>query len=148
MRPADAHRVTVFGSTLNISATSPGVNNRSEISMVTCHLHNRAPTGLVRRAGVCPLCDIRSGPLRFDRPEHPKRMYGFSELHTLCPDSTLTLGLVASGRTRISLLRRHVPPFGPLNRLIGTNRLRRSSGARMGPRRRYVRTRKPRRLKV
>jgi hypothetical protein len=27
--------------------------------MVTCHLHNRAPTGLVRRAGVCPLCDIR-----------------------------------------------------------------------------------------
>ena len=38
MRPADAHRVTVFGSTLNISATSPGVSNRSEISMVTCHL--------------------------------------------------------------------------------------------------------------
>ena len=58
MRPADAHRVTVFGSTRNISATSPGVSNLSEISMVTCHLHIRAPTGLVRRAGVCPLCDI------------------------------------------------------------------------------------------
>jgi hypothetical protein len=27
--------------------------------MVTCHLHIRAPTGLVRRAGVCSLCDIR-----------------------------------------------------------------------------------------
>src|ERR1700712_3295219 len=38
MRPAEAHRVTVFGSTLNMSATSPGVSNRSEISMVTCHL--------------------------------------------------------------------------------------------------------------
>ena len=37
MRPADAHRVTVFGSTLNIAATSPGVSNRSGISMVTGH---------------------------------------------------------------------------------------------------------------
>jgi hypothetical protein len=33
MRPAEAQRVTVFGSTLNISATSPGVSNRSGISM-------------------------------------------------------------------------------------------------------------------
>ena len=33
MRPADAQRVTVFGSTLNISATSPGVSNRSGVSM-------------------------------------------------------------------------------------------------------------------
>jgi hypothetical protein len=37
MRPADAHRVTVFGSTLNMAATSPGVSNRSGISMVTGH---------------------------------------------------------------------------------------------------------------
>ena len=35
IRPADAHRVTVFGSTLNITATSPGVSNRSGVSMVT-----------------------------------------------------------------------------------------------------------------
>jgi len=35
IRPADAQRVTVFGSTLNITATSPGVSNRSGISMVT-----------------------------------------------------------------------------------------------------------------
>ena len=33
IRPAEAQRVTVFGSTLNISATSPGVSNRSGISM-------------------------------------------------------------------------------------------------------------------
>jgi hypothetical protein len=33
MRPAEAQRVTVFGSTLNISATSPGVSNRSGFSM-------------------------------------------------------------------------------------------------------------------
>jgi Lrp/AsnC family transcriptional regulator, leucine-responsive regulatory protein len=46
------------------------------------------------------------------------------------------------------LLRPHVPPFGPLNRLFGTNRLRDVIGRRMGRRRRYVRTRKPRRLKV
>jgi hypothetical protein len=28
IRPAEAHRVTVFGSTLNINATSPGVSSR------------------------------------------------------------------------------------------------------------------------
>ena len=33
IRPAEAQRVTVFGSTLNISATSPGVSNRSGVSM-------------------------------------------------------------------------------------------------------------------
>jgi len=35
MRPADAHRVTVLGSTLNIRATSPGVSSRSGFSTIT-----------------------------------------------------------------------------------------------------------------
>jgi hypothetical protein len=34
MRPAEAHRVTVFGSTLNIKATSPGVSSRSGFSTI------------------------------------------------------------------------------------------------------------------
>ena len=35
IRPVDAHRVTVLGSTLNIGATSPGVSSRSGFSIVT-----------------------------------------------------------------------------------------------------------------
>jgi len=35
MRPAEAHRVTVFGSTLNSRATSPGVSNRSGFCTIT-----------------------------------------------------------------------------------------------------------------
>jgi len=35
IRPADAHRVTVFGSTLNSRATSPGVSNRSAFCTIT-----------------------------------------------------------------------------------------------------------------
>jgi hypothetical protein len=38
IRPADAHRVTVLGSTLNIRATSPGVSSRSVFSIVTVDL--------------------------------------------------------------------------------------------------------------
>jgi len=34
MRRADADRVTVFGSTLNIKATSPGVSSRSWFSTI------------------------------------------------------------------------------------------------------------------
>src|SRR6478672_12199511 len=35
MRPADAHRVTVLGSTLNSRATSPGVSHRSGLCTIT-----------------------------------------------------------------------------------------------------------------
>ena len=38
MRPDAAHLVTVFGSTRNIRATSPGVSNRSWMSIVTGYL--------------------------------------------------------------------------------------------------------------
>ena len=54
MRPADAQRVTVFGSTRNMSATSPGVSSRS-VSMVTLPPPYRAPTGRVTPEGVCPI---------------------------------------------------------------------------------------------
>src|SRR6476469_5752311 len=37
-RPAAAHLVTVLGSTRNIRATSPGVSNRSWMSIVTRYL--------------------------------------------------------------------------------------------------------------
>jgi hypothetical protein len=38
MRPEAAHLVTVFGSTRNIRATSPGVSNRSGMFIVTGYL--------------------------------------------------------------------------------------------------------------
>ncbi len=60
IRPADAHRVTVFGSTLNIRATSPGVSNRSGFSMVTgASWSGRRAASPVGRCQLCGI-DVRS----------------------------------------------------------------------------------------
>src|SRR6476646_11610403 len=57
-RPAAAHLVTVLGSTRNIRATSPGVSNRSWMSMVTRYLllgpercHTKGLFLILRRPG-------------------------------------------------------------------------------------------------
>jgi len=86
MRPADAHLVTVFGSTLNMSATSPGVSNRSEISMVTCHLQFGP-----RLASCAGLASVHCATLV---TVHRARCVQKVDVRTLCPDSTLTTGLV------------------------------------------------------
>jgi hypothetical protein len=63
MRPAAAHRVTVFGSTRNRLATSPGVSNRSRDSTTTNPLDCASA---LRMPSVCPL----PGPLS---PHDPNR---------------------------------------------------------------------------
>jgi hypothetical protein len=45
MRPAAAHRVTVFGSTRNSAATSPGVSRRSPVSTTPSSRHRRPAVG-------------------------------------------------------------------------------------------------------
>src|SRR6478609_5835878 len=68
IRPADAHRVTVFGSTLKIRATSPGVSNRSGVCMATTCLQSGARqfhvgtlAGYLRRTDV-NRCSVSSEP--------------------------------------------------------------------------------------
>ena len=59
MRPAEAHRVTVFGSTLNIKATSPGVSSRSWFSTIMISSSGRNSScqrsrQVRRRGGIRP----------------------------------------------------------------------------------------------
>lgn len=70
IRPADAHRVTVFGSTLNINATSPGVNSRSLVSIDILPPPFQAPTGHTAWTAVTRLCDIRYQLLNIQRRLH------------------------------------------------------------------------------
>jgi hypothetical protein len=62
MRPAEAQRVTVFGSTLNITATSPGVSNRSGISMVTGYSCFALMTAVSGQISIVPYQPAMSVP--------------------------------------------------------------------------------------
>ena len=74
IRPADAHRVTVFGSTLKIRATSPGVSNRSGVCMATTCLQsgpNNSTSGHPQVICAVPrLIGVRCRRNRPDRMTH------------------------------------------------------------------------------
>jgi hypothetical protein len=75
IRPAAAQRVTVFGSTRNRLATSPGVSNRSRDSTTTNPLDMCLCA--IRTPSVCPLRPPLSpvDPNRFQSPVHSSASY-------------------------------------------------------------------------